>query len=411
MSSLKYWVWLSSLSGVGAVAAGALLRHFGTPEKVFSASSIEFKDVSGIKPAHISRLSRKNIEIADKILSSCEESGCRVITLQDAEYPERLRNIYDPPVVLYIRGILPVIDDEAVVAVVGTRGCTPYGISVAENTGYQLARHGLIVATGLARGIDSFATRGALRGSRRVIGVIGSGLDVIYPPENKTLFDDVASGGVIISEYPPGTPPVATHFPARNRILSGISLGVAVIEAPKKSGALITAARALEQGRDVFALPGNVDARNSEGSNALLREGAIPILSGEDVINEYAELFPDKITVGIDPPPPDIKAAERAKNVLRNRGATNRDDVKKEIDNEQAVDYIDLDKIIRMLADVERTVAQTIGTAALHIDEIILRSNLSAQQVLTSLTMLEIKGYAVRSESGIWKLENAKPEV
>lgn len=304
------------------------------------------------------------------------------MTLQDAAYPDRLRNIYDPPVVLYVRGNLPFIDDEAVVAIVGTRDCTPYGISAAENTGYALARRGLIVTTGLARGVDSAATRGALRAGGSVIGVIGSGIDVIYPPENKRLFDDTAGCGAILSEYPPGTQAIAGHFPARNRILSGISLGVAVIEAPKKSGALITAARALEQGRDVFALPGNVDAKSCEGSNALLREGAIPFLSAEDIIGEYEELFPDKITApGQNPDKPE---ADRASF----------------IDNSSKVNYIDLDNILNSLSGDERTVAAVIGAESLLVDDIMTRSELSAQQTLAAITMLEIKGNAVRGSGG-----------
>jgi len=375
MSSLKYWVWLSSISGVGPVTAAHLLAHFETPEKVFLADDKDYRGIEGVKKSDIPRLAVKNIDSADKILASCAKIGCRVITLHDAEYPDRLRNIYDPPIVLYVKGVMPVIDEEPVVAVVGTRDCTSYGIGAAEGIGYALSQSGLIVATGLARGIDSAAARGALRGGGAVIGVIGSGLDIVYPSENKALFADVANSGAIISEYHPGTPALPAHFPARNRILSGISLGVAVIEAPKKSGALITAARALEQGRDVFTLPGNINAKSCEGSNTLLREGAIPILSADDIISEYAELFPDRICI------------------------------KKEIDNKHTVDYIDLDKIKVALSGDEKTVAETLGTGMLHVDELIVASGMSAQQVLTALTMLEIKGYAVRSANGKWKIE------
>ena len=425
MSSLKYWVWLSSLSGVGAVAAGALLNHFGTPEKVFLAGAADYARIEGIKPANISQLSRKDVEPANKILASCLQLGYRVMTLQDADYPDRLRNIYDPPIVLYVRGNLPNIDEEAVVAIVGTRDCTAYGISAAENAGFRLAENGFVVVTGLARGVDSAATRGALRGGGRVIGVIGSGINVIYPPENKMLFDDVASKGAILSEYPPGTSAIPGHFPARNRILSGLSLGVAVIEAPKKSGALITAARALEQSRDVFALPGNVDARSCEGSNALLREGAIPFLSADDIINEYIELFPDKIgrfnerTETDSPPSSQLSRKSSADGgVPRDftsgsdsgyAGAertNDRTDRKKEIDNKPEVEYIDFDKILSILNGDEKTVAETIGTATLHIDEIIIRSELPAQQVLTAVTMLEIKGCAARGNGNYFSLTN-----
>ena len=452
MSSLKHWIWLSSLCGIGPVTTARLLRRFGTPESVFRAQEDELHDIEGVRPADIAKLANKDVSAANKILAACAELRCRIITLQDAEYPERLRNIYDPPAVLYALGCLPIIDEEPVVAVVGTRECTPYGLSSAESISNMLSNRGIIVTTGMARGVDTAAARGALRGGGRVIGVVGSGLDIVYPPENKALFDAVACHGAIISEYPPGTPAVRAHFPARNRILSGISLGVAVIEAPRRSGALITASKALEQGRDVFTLPGNVDARSCEGSNALLREGAIPILSGEDIISEYADLFPEKISPiaqeeaqtrnpeaadQSDAPPGAAGSAEHgmanpetaeqsgappgaagsAGHGMANPEAADQSGAppgaagiaehgapKKEIDNTPAVDYIDLSKILAALSGDGKTVAEAIGVLALHTDDIIVSACLPAQKVLTALTMLEIDGYAARCGNGQWKL-------
>jgi len=384
--SIKHWVWLASASGVGPVTAAHLLRRFGTPEKVFFADKEELRNTEGVKSHDLSALDRKNIAAADKILASCDEIECSVITLQDAQYPERLRNIYDPPIVLYIRGKLPIIDEEAVIGVVGTRKCTPYGLTTAEDLGYNLARRGILVVSGLAKGVDAAAMRGALRGGGRVIGVIGSGLNVVYPPENKKLYEDVCVAGAIISEYPPGTPPLSQNFPARNRILSGVSIGVAVLESPKRSGALITAARALEQGRDVFAMPGNVGAKSCEGSNSLLREGAIPILSADDIASEYAELFPDRI-------------------IWEDSGnqSDQRNHLQKEIDKKPQVEYIDKGVILSNLTGDEKTVAEAIGSSTMHTDEIIISSNLNAQRVLAALTMLELKGYAKRN-GGVWQL-------
>ena len=405
MSSLKYWVWLSSLSGVGAVTAAALLRQFETPEKIYSAKAADYIKIDGIRKPDITVLMDKNMETVNKTLASCSDIGCHILTLQDAQYPDRLRNIYDPPIILYVKGYLPIIDEEPAVAIVGTRNCTPYGYSAAEKIGYQLARHGIVVVTGLAKGVDTAAARGALRGGGRVVGVIGSGLDIVYPAENRSLFADVAASGAIISEYPPGSSALSTHFPARNRIISGISLGVAVIEAPKRSGALITASRALEQGRDVFALPGNIDAKNSEGANKLLREGAIPILSGEDIIEEYAELFPEKIMQDsqMHSATQDIKSADISKEPSWNGEHRLRDNSKKEIDNVSKVDYIDFDEILKTLAGDDRIVAEAIGRGALSADNLIINSGLPAAQVMTALTMLEINGYATRS-GGLWRL-------
>lgn len=405
MSSLKYWLWLSSIKGLGNVSAVRLLLHFGDPEAVYHAGMHEYREVEGLGRVDISRLMDKNTDNASKILESCASIGCSVITLYDDAYPDRLRNIYGPPIALYVLGSLPVIDEEPVVAIVGTRNCTPYGISVAENTGYRLAISGLIVASGLARGVDTAAIRGALRGGGLVLGVIGSGPDIVYPPENRDLFDAVARAGAVISEYPPGTPAVPTNFPARNRIISGLSLGVAVIEAPKKSGALITATRSLEQGRDVFALPGNVDARSCEGSNALLREGAIPFLSGDDIISEYAELFPDKIVLGaVARQDAESRANRHVGNFERNNGAQSQDTYKNEIDNKSKVDYIDLSKILGSLDGDEHTVATAIGSTGAHVDDIVASSGLPAQRILTALTMLELKGLAERGLNGIWML-------
>ena len=380
MSSLKYWIWLSKLTGVGPAKAKQLLEHFGSPDKVYNSTYRDYSEVTGLKPADIKNLMIKDLTDANNILSSCAEIGCRTITLQDSDYPDRLRNIYDPPLVLYVKGNLPYIDDEVIIGVVGTRQCTPYGISTAENVGCRLSTHGAIVVTGLARGVDSAVARGALRGGSPVIGVIGSGLDIIYPPENKQIYDDVSAYGAVISEYPPGTPAIKTHFPARNRIISGISLGVAVIEAPKHSGALITAARALEQGRDVFALPGNVDAVSCEGSNALLREGAIPFISADDIIDEYIELYPDKLCIHKET------------------------DSKKSFDNTSKVDYIVLGNLLGKLDGDEKTIVEKIGLDSLHVDEILSDTGLPAQDVLSSLTMLELGGIITRDINGKWEI-------
>jgi len=378
MSALKYWLWLATRSKIGPVKAGRLLEYFGSPDRIYYASGRDYLDINGVKPSDTATLEQKDLSTANKIMTSCAQIGCHLITIRDAVYPDRLRNIYDPPIVLYVKGNLPNIDDEPVVGVVGTRNCTPYGIITSGKTGENLSNQGIIVATGLARGVDTAATRGALKGGSKVIGVIGSGVDIVFPPENKKLFEDVINAGAIISEYPPGTPAVRQNFPARNRIISGISLGVAVIEAPKQSGALITAARALEQGRDVFALPGNVDAKKCEGSNALLREGAIPFMSADDIIDEYIDLYPEK------------------------KGLLPRTE-QKSIDNTPKVDYIDLGNLLDKLDGDEKLLVKSIGHNSTDTDEIITLTGFPAQKVLASLTMLELGGYVKRNKNGKWE--------
>jgi len=395
MSSLKYWLWLSTRFKSGLVKGKILLEHFGSPENVYNAQNKDYLDIEGIKQNDIKPLMQKELDTANDILSDCARIGCRIITLHDSDYPDRLRNIYDPPIVLYVNGRMPYIDDEVVVGIVGSRKCTPYGLNVAENVAYRLSCRGVIIATGLALGIDTAAAKGALRGGSSLLGIIGSGLDVIYPPENKELFEDVKSAGAVISEYPPGTAPVRWNFPARNRIISGLSLGVAVIEAPKKSGALITAANAMEQGRDVFSLPGNVDATACEGSNALLREGAIPFLSADDIIDEYIELYPDKINV---------LGEEKTSKSKCKKDVNIKTEVKKSIDNDSKVDYIDLGNLLETLNDDEKAIALSIGENSVNADEIILTTGFSAQKVLTLLTMLELAGHVERNLNGEWEI-------
>lgn len=375
-----------------------LLEHFGSPEAVFFAEEEEFKKIEGLGKAEIDSLIHKNLIGARKILAECENRGFRVITINDAEYPARLKNISNPPIILYVGGRLPAVDEEAAVAVAGTRDCTPYGIKTAERIGYEIAKAGGLVVSGLARGIDSAATRGALRAGGRVVGVIGSGLDVVYPPQNRALFNDVMSTGAIISEYPPGTEAYRSNFPARNRILSGISVGVVIIEAPRHSGALITAARALEQGRDVFSVPGNVDAAACEGSNRLLLEGAIPAVSGFDIMEEYMSLYPEKLgragsikTVPLDP----LMTKKLINRELAGENAP-LNPTKKEIDNTESMAYIDL--VIRSgeLSETESAVISTVKTGEMYVDDIIAGSLLPAPEVLSALTMLEIKGHILR---------------
>jgi DNA processing protein len=255
MASLKYWVWLAGLSGVRPGTRLALLDHFGTPEDLYFADEGEVLLTAGITREEAAALRERDLTGAERTLEACTRLGIRILTLQDADYPGRLSNIFDPPCLLYVRGTLPAVDEEAAVAVVGTRAATPYGLACAEKLGYGLAAGGALLVTGLARGIDSAAARGALRAGGRVLGVLGGGVDVIYPQENRYLFEDVAASGALLSEYAPGTEPAGSHFPVRNRILSGLSLATVVAEAPEKSGALITAGTALEQGRDVLPSP------------------------------------------------------------------------------------------------------------------------------------------------------------
>ena len=220
MSALKFWVWLTEQNRLGGPARQVLLEHFGSPEEVYYAEPGDLLQVEGITADQAQALENKSLDRAQSILEECARKDIFLLTAQDALYPQRLKNIYDPPLLLYGRGSMPLFDEEAAVAVVGTRSCSPYGIRTAERFGFEMSKQGGLVVSGLARGIDAASQLGALRAGGLTAAVLGCGVDVVYPPENDRLYEDVAASGVLLSEYPPGAEPFGWHFPARNRILS-----------------------------------------------------------------------------------------------------------------------------------------------------------------------------------------------
>ena len=238
MSALKYWLWLANLPKLGGQMKLALLEHFGEPEKIYYGDQEEYFHVKGMTRSAVDALENKRLETADRILGDCDRLGLQVLTMQDAGYPDRLRNIFDPPLLLYVQGRMPLFDEEVAVAMVGTRRASPYAMEMGEKLAYQLASRGAVVVSGLAAGGDACAHRGALRAGGFTVAVIGGGHDIVYPSENRLLYEDIAVRGLILSEYPPGTGHKGSHFPVRNRIISGLSLATVVIEAPLSSGTL-----------------------------------------------------------------------------------------------------------------------------------------------------------------------------
>jgi len=281
-----YWLALSLTTGVGSTLMRRLLDRFETPEAVFHAPMKELLKIEGLGEKVAEEIRKGPLEKGvERELYLLREVGGRVITLKDEEYPKRLRDIYDPPPLFYVRGGLKK-EDELAVSIVGSRKTTPYGRWFTEKVSQELARHGVTIVSGMARGIDSLAHWGAISGGGRTIAVLGCGVDVIYPSENRNLFTKIIDHGGILSEFPMGSPPEGGHFPRRNRIISGLSLGVVVVQAGEKSGSLITAGYALEQGREVFAVPGNVGTESSRGTHRLIKEGAKLVESSEDILEE-----------------------------------------------------------------------------------------------------------------------------
>ena len=403
---LKYWVWLSELKGLRNQTKLALLRRFGDPESIFYADPDELSLTEGADLSQLKLLENHELAQADRILADCQRLDIGLLTFSDAAYPGRLKNIYDPPVLLYYKGKLPLLDDLMSVAVVGTRDCTPYGVNCAEKLGFGLASGGAVVVSGLAKGIDAAATRGALRAGGITIGVTGNGLDVHYPYESRYLYEDVAASGVLLSEYPPGTEPAPAHFPIRNRIISGLSLAALVVEAPERSGALITAATALEQGRDVFAVPANLGIEGARGSNHLLREGALYTETGWDVAREYWHLYPNVIAEALtEPEPTEIRLQVQEKTPI-----SAAEDDKKYIDKQKSNRYIDLHEIWKSLTDEEQTVVKLLETEPAHVDTLIENSQIPASRILATLTLLEVRGIVKRLPGRMFSLADACSE-
>ncbi|HEX3053241.1 MAG TPA: DNA-processing protein DprA [Aggregatilineaceae bacterium] len=354
MSARKYWLGFHVINGIGPVRLQGLARHFGDLELAWRASE------SDLLAAGLDRRSLANVLLArqsinlDKLAAEVEATGASVLTLDDSDYPALLREIPDAPPVLYFKGTL-VEADRWAVAFVGTRRATVYGRDVTQDLVAGLVNAGITIVSGLALGIDAAAHRAALDSGGRTIAVMGCGIDTIYPPEHRHLAEEIMEHGAVVTEFPPGTPPEGKNFPVRNRIISGFSLGVVVVEAPASSGALLTADVAADQGRDVFAVPGNITSKNSTGANRLIQQGAKLVMRVEDIMDEL------NLTA--------VTVETRTK--------------------------------MREIAPVDATEAAVIkflGTEPLHIDEICRLSGLPIVQLSSTLSLMELKGLVRRVE-------------
>ena len=390
MAALKYWVWLTTLPGLGQRTKLQLLEHFASPEEIYFAPEEELLLAEGVTKAQCALLADKSLDRAEKVLEDCAKDGQFLLTMDDAAYPARLRNIYDPPLLLYGKGSLPLFDEEVAVTVVGTRSCTPYGVKAASELSYELAKQGALLVSGMAKGIDGEALRGALRAGGFTAAVLGGGADVVYPAANRRLYEDIAATGVILSEYPPGTEPRGEHFPVRNRLLSALSVATLVVEAPERSGALITAATALEQGREVFAVPGPFDAPMSRGCNGLIREGAGLVCEAWDVLSFYESRYPHKLRLlraKLPPLPkgaPETESGEPAKPV-------------EEAPPAPALPVLDISQDPGGLTDDQIAVLSVLHTDIPTLtDDAAILADLPVRRVLSALTVLEIDGYVCR---------------
>lgn len=370
---LKYWIALKSIFGVGNVTFPALVDRFGSPRAIFAAPAPQLAETPGITKKTAAAIAC--FEDWDKVKLDFEralKADIQIITWLDDLYPAQLQNIYDRPAFIYVKGTLT--KDEINIAMVGSRQASTYGKYTTGKISRELSIKGITIVSGLARGIDAAAHRGAIAGHGRTIAVMGSGLDVIYPPENRKLYAEIVQNGAVISEYAPGTPPLASNFPSRNRIISGMSYGVVVVEAGEKSGSLITARLALEQGREVFAVPGSIDSKGARGTNKLIKQGAKLVENIDDILEDIL---------------PQIEKPAQA-------AAASADGV-------TAIDPL----ITAKLSAVEQTIVDLIGTGNLQVDEIIAATALAPAEALSSLMSLELKGI-IKQQPGKYFSGNVK---
>ena len=353
MESLIQWLGLKSVPGVGNRLFFHLIEHFESPKKVFSAPKVELLKVEGVSDRLVPVIQRYKIpkEVKED-LSLAQKNGVKIITFSDSDYPSLLRHIHDPPPVLYVRG--KVHGDSLNIAIVGSRNPTSYGRTVTERLSGDLAQRGFTVVSGMARGIDAAAHIGALATEGKTVAVLGSGMGTIYPAENKRLFYRIAESGAVISEFPFLTPPEAHNFPVRNRIISGLSLGTVIVEATHRSGSLITARLAAEQGREVFAVPGSITSFKSMGTHRLIKQGAKLVEHVEDILEE----------LNLDQPIPSIDTKE---------------------------------KPAIQLTPEEKKILNELSPYPIHIDKLVRNLSLSAAQVSSLLLQLELKGLVTQS--------------
>lgn len=362
-ADLSDWIALNMIRGIGPRTANHLLKLFGSPAQVFAASRLALEK-EGLKPETIAEL--HSSEILDKAGAEIERLdalGAQVITIEDDDYPELLREIYDPPIALYVRGDLPKATAQPALAIVGSRRCSTYGINCAQSLSRDLAARGLTIISGMARGIDAAGHRGALEAAGQTVAVVGTGLERTYPKEHDKLQDEIIASGAVISEFPLGTPPLPQNFPYRNRILSGLCFGVLIIEAAEHSGSLITARLAYEHGREVFAVPGNITSQTSFGPNFLIKDGAKLVQQWQDVIEELPLELKEKI-LGV------------------------RRKLKTDAQSDDAQSTFD---VVEYSASERRVLDLLAADVPAHIDQLLASCELSSGELMSALLGLEMK--------------------
>ena len=375
MKDKLYWVWAQNALGItSSVKSDEIVSYFGNAESLYFAGEYEWK-ISGIfTPGQINKLKTTTLDAAKKIVSDCQRYRIKILTPDDADYPSMLFKLPNLPLVLYVRGDLDCLKNKISIAVVGAREASDIGARIARALSASLSRSGAIIVSGAAKGIDSAAHSGALDAGAQTVAVLGCGFGTDYLPENEPLRREIAGHGALVTEYPPLTPAFGRNFPFRNRIISGLSYGTIVIEANEKSGSLRTVGHAIEQGRDIFAVPGDITSSMNMGTNKLLRDGAKPVFNAMDVLEEYAERFPDLLDINkietvltMQTPSAKPKTAEKKKPFVKPTVSQN-------------------------ISDKAKLICDAFTTDTMQAEELILKTKLSTSDFLTAMTELELLG-------------------
>ena len=447
------WLWLSLVCGPASYEAELLTDHFeGSVSAIYEADAEAYHAIPGLQSGRIERLSDKTLDGAMEIQAYCCNEGIGILTPDSPLYPTRLARIRKRPVVLYYRGVLTDLDREVCIAEVGTRTMTEYGSHASYSLAYDLARAGAVVVSGMAKGVDGMAHRGALDAGGYTVAVLGCGIDRPYPTEHRNLMLEIIKNGIVLTEYKPFSPPNGWHFPQRNRIISGLCQGTLVIEAARKSGALITAQQALEQGRDLFAIPGKVGEMSSLGTNELIRDGAAIVTCAADILLEYQPLYPGKINLNRIPSvcsrhfrsPVETQAAAPLPFTVPHRGedidralsrsetaigavlsdvtltgtsAENGSGIRQNTDNEPTAPSRAVSKakggntacgfpdLTGLNEQQQRLIAPLLTEGSLNADQLAVRSGMSVADVLVELTFLEIDGILTALPGGAYALQ------
>ena len=394
MIDKRYWLWLQMALGEGA-RFKEIIDDFGSVEKLYNSNILEWRMSSSLTAKQINSLQKYSLKDTEQIIYNCDKNNWKIICYDDNEYPERLRQIANPPAVIYVDGELPSIDDLACIGVVGTRKASKYAVKTANILSYAIAECNGLVVSGGALGVDTAAHKGALMANGKTIAVLGCGLGTSYLNENKALRQNIKHNGALVTEYPPFTKASRTTFPLRNRIISGLSVGVLVVEAGVKSGSLITARYANEQGRDVFAIPSSLLDVNFAGSNKLISDGATVVTGTDTIISTYASKYP---TVDLTK----LKSIQEILDYTSDKSA-NAPKYTQELTFDNLVvgrkDRLKKEEQSMSLIGDEKTVFNILDNKFVHIDYIVENSGLTSNKVLAALTMLEMKGI-VQSTSG-----------